>query len=140
MFPWCKVVHWNSASWKYWCFKYVVDKTPSSNCNLQGVSEWTDISKSALRSGSINNFIDLWYLVALGGLGICVSSNSCQKNDMGWPQQPPTEKMLKFNMIFQDSTPKHFFSKHRNEAEFKCLNNSEVLSSDFPVLKHLQPQ
>jgi hypothetical protein len=73
--------------------------------------------------------------VASGGLGICVSSNSCQKNDIGWPQQPPTEKMLKFNMIFHDPTPKNFFSKHINKAEFKCLDDSEVLSSDFSVLK-----
>ena len=73
--------------------------------------------------------------MASGGFGICVSSNSCQKNDMGWPQQPPTEKMLKFNMIFQDSTPKNFFSKHKNKTEFKCLDDFEVLSSDFSGLK-----
>ena len=30
---------------------------------------------------------------------------------------------------------KTFFSKHKNEAEFKCLDDSEVLSSDFPGLK-----
>ena len=28
-----------------------------------------------------------------------------------------------------------FFSKHKNKAEFKCQNDSEVLSSDFPGLK-----
>ena len=62
---------------------------------LQGVSVWTDISKSALRSGSINNFIELWCLVASRGLGICVSSKSFQKNNIGWPQQPLTENVLK---------------------------------------------
>ena len=36
--------------------------------------------------------------------------------------------------IFHDST-KHFFSKHQNKAEFKDLDHSEVLSSDFPVLR-----
>ena len=41
----------------------------------------------------INNFIDLWCLVALGGLYICVSLTSFQKNDKGWPQQPLTEKV-----------------------------------------------
>ena len=140
MFPWCKVVHWNSASWKYWCFKYVVDKTPSSNCNLQGVSEWTDISKSALRSGSINNFIELWCLVTSGGLGICVSSNSCQKNDIGWPQEPLTEKMLKFNMVLHDSTPKHFFQN----IEIKLYSNAWITLKFsvmiFQYLKYLQPQ
>ena len=60
---------------------------------------------------------------------------SFQKNYIGWPQQPPTEKMLKFNMIFHDSTPKNIFSKHENKAEFKCLDDFEVLSSDFPGLK-----
>ena len=44
-------------------------------CNMcftvvQGVSEGTDISKSALRSRQINNFIELWFLVASGSLGI----------------------------------------------------------------------
>ena len=73
--------------------------------------------------------------MASGGLEICVSSTSFQKNDIGWPQQPPTEKVLKFNMIFHDSTQKRFFSKHKNKAEFKCLDDSEVLSSDFPGLK-----
>ena len=70
-----------------------------------------------------------------GGLDICVSSTSFQKNDISWPQQPLTEKVQKFNMIFHDSTQKRFFSEHKNEVEFKCLDDSEVLSSDFPGLK-----
>ena len=74
-------------------------------------------------------------MVASGGLDICISSTSFQKNDIGWPQQPPTEKVLKFNLIFHDYTQKLFFSKHKNKAEFKCLDDSEVLSSDFPGLK-----
>jgi hypothetical protein len=89
----------------------------------------------ALRGRRINSFVELLSLVASGGLDICVSSTSFQKNDIGWPQQPPTEKMLKLNMIFHDSSPKNFFSKHKNKAEFKCLNDSEILSSDFPGLK-----
>ena len=83
----------------------------------------------------INNFIELWCVVASGGLKICVSSTSFQKNDTGWPQQPPTEKELKFNMKFQDSTQKMIFSKHKNKVEFKSLDDSEVLSSNFPGLK-----
>ena len=35
-------------------------------------------------------------------------------------------------MIFRDSTQKVFFSKHPNKAEFNDMNDSEVLSSDFP--------
>jgi hypothetical protein len=38
-------------------------------------------------------------------------------------------------MIFHDSTPKNFFSKHLNKAGFKCLDDSEVPSSYFPGLK-----
>ena len=74
--------------------------------------------------------------MALGGVDICVSSTSFQKNDIGWPQQPPTEKVLKFNMIFHDSTKKLFFPKHQNNAKFNTLDDSEVLSSDFSGLKN----
>ena len=42
------------------------------------------------------------------------------------PQQPLTEKVLKFNMIFHDSTKTLFVSKHQNKAEFKNLDDSEV--------------
>ena len=58
---------------------------------------------------------------------------SFQKSNIDWPQQPLTEKMRKFNMIFHDSAQKTFFSEHKNKAEFKCLD--EVPSSDFPGLK-----
>ena len=50
-------------------------------------------SKSALRGRRINNLKELWCLVASGGLEICVSSTSFQKNDIGCPQQPPTERV-----------------------------------------------
>ena len=90
-------------------------------------------SKLALRGRRINSFIELWCLVASGGLEICVSSISFQKNNICWPQQPQTERVLKFNIIFHDSTPKNFFLKHKNKAEFKCLGDSEVLSSDMSI-------
>ena len=56
-------------------------------------------------------FFDLWCLAASGGADICVSSTSSQKNDIGWPQQPLTEKVLKLNMIFHDPTPKKLYFK-----------------------------
>ena len=56
-------------------------------------SELTYVSTSALRGRGINNFIEAWFLVASGGVEICVSSNSFQKNDINWPQQPPTERL-----------------------------------------------
>ena len=63
------------------------------------------------------------------------SGFSFQKSDIGWPQQPLTEKVLKFNIIFHDSNIFLFFSKHQNKAEFKNLDDSKFLSSDFPDLR-----
>ena len=37
--------------------------------------------------------LEFWCLVASGGLHFCVSSTSFEKNDIGWPQQPLTEKV-----------------------------------------------
>ena len=70
-----------------------------------------------------------------GGYEIWFLSNSFQKSNIVWPQQLLTEKVLKFNMIFHDSTKKYFFSKHQNKAKFNTLDDSEVLSSDVPGLK-----
>ena len=38
-------------------------------------------------------------------------------------------------MIFHDPTKKLIFSKHQNKAEFKNLDDTEVLSGDFLGLK-----
>ena len=46
----------------------------------------------ALRGSRTVNFGELWCPVALGGLEFCVSSTSFQKSNIGWPQQPLTEK------------------------------------------------
>ena len=46
----------------------------------------------ALRDSRIENFNELLSLVASGGLEFCVSSTSFQKSNIGWPQQPLTEK------------------------------------------------
>jgi len=40
----------------------------------------------------------------------------------------------KFNLIFHDSSKKYLFSKHQNKAEFRNLNDSTIISSDFPGL------
>ena len=63
----------------------------------------------AMKGRRIINFIELWSIAGSGGLEICVSSTSFQINDNGWPQQPRTEKVLKFHMIFHDSTQKKTF-------------------------------
>ena len=52
----------------------------------------------ALRDRRTNIFFDLWCLAASGGADICVSSTNFQKeNDIGWPQQPPTERLSDIN-------------------------------------------
>jgi hypothetical protein len=38
-------------------------------------------------------------------------------------------------MIFHDSTKKYLISKHQNKAEFRNLDDSAVISSDFPGLR-----
>jgi hypothetical protein len=58
-----------------------------------------------------------------------------KKNNIGWPQQPLTERVLKFNITFHDSTKIFCFSKHQSKAKFKNLDDTEVLSSDFPGLR-----
>ena len=47
----------------------------------------------AITGRRIINLIELWSIAGLGGLEICVSTTSFQKNDIGWPQQPPTERV-----------------------------------------------
>ena len=74
-----------------------------------------------------------------------VYEDQFSKSSIGWPQQPPTEKVLKFNLIFHDSTveflpPKNIFSNQQNKVEFKNLDDYEVHSSDFQALEPLQPQ
>ena len=80
----------------------------------------------ALRGRNIENFDDSFLGAWSRGLPICVSSISIQKSSIDWPQQPLAEKMQKFNLIFHDSTPKKYVSKHQNKAEFKNLDDSKV--------------
>ena len=78
--------------------------------------------------------------MASGGKKICVSSTSFQKNYIGWPQQPLTEKVLKFKMIFQGSMQIFFFSKHQKKLNSRTgmtQKSSEVI---FQALEPLQPQ
>ena len=52
---------------------------------------WSKLNDS---EGQKNKYLfDFWCLVASGGLDICVSLTSFQKIDIGWPQQPPTERV-----------------------------------------------
>ena len=88
-----------------------------------------------MKGRRIINFNEPWSIAGSRGLEIWVSVISFWKSDKGWPQQPLREKVLKFNMIFHDSSKIILFSKHQNKAEFKHLDASEVPSCDFPGLR-----
>jgi hypothetical protein len=61
----------------------------------------------ALRDGRMENFDELWCLVALGGLDFCVSSTSFQKSNIDWPQQPLKGPLISVkNWIFDYSVHK----------------------------------
>ena len=47
----------------------------------------------ALRGRNIENFDDTSLTAWSRGLPICVSSITFQKSSIGWPQQPPTERV-----------------------------------------------
>ena len=53
-----------------------------------------------LRGAKINNFVELWCLVALGDVEICVPSKNFQKINIGWPQQPPIERVSDISRKF----------------------------------------
>ena len=90
----------------------------------------------ALKGRRINNFVELWCLVASRDLEIWVLSAGFHKSNIGWPQQPPTlKKLTKFNLVFQNSKKIYLFSKHQNKAELRNLDDSALISSDFPGLR-----
>jgi hypothetical protein len=80
-----------------------------------------------LKAIRIENFDELWCLGASGGLEFCVSSTSFQKSKIGWPHQPPTEKLLKFKLIFHDSTKKLLLSKHQNKLNSRTWMTLKVI-------------
>ena len=82
-------------------------------------------------------FFKLEGLVASGGLDSWVSSTCFQKSNIGWPQQPPTEKVLKFNMTFHDSTKKIFFFQN---TKINLNSWTWMTWKSSVVIFHLQPQ
>jgi hypothetical protein len=93
-----------------------------------------------LRDGRINIWLKCGCLVVSGGVEIWVSSICFQKSNSDWPQQPPTEKVLKFNKIFHDSIQKNYFQNIEiklNSNAWMTLKSSIVI---FQALKPLQSQ
>ena len=75
--------------------------------------------------------------MALRSLEVSVSSYSFEISNIGWPQQPLTEKVLNFKMMLYDS--KDFFSqsiKILNSRTWLTLNSIVVI---LQILKPLQP-
>ena len=75
-----------------------------------------------------------------GGFTIWVSSTSLQKSSIGWPQQPPTEKMLNSIWYFMILPRKTFFQNIKiklNSNAWITLRSPVVI---FQPLKPLQPQ
>ena len=70
------------------------------------------------------------------GWGIWVSSTRFKKSNIGWPQQPLTEKVLKFNIGFHDSVKNFFFSKHENRIIFalKLMNSRSRMTQKSSVV------
>ena len=94
----------------------------------------------AQRGRRVNDFVELWCLVASKDLDICVSSTSFQKSNIGWPQKPPTENstsvfMILSIFIFFQNTKLKYFSPQI--IEFKNQDDFEVLNSDFSGLRNL---
>ena len=68
----------------------------------------------------------------------CLPHQFSKKNYIGWPQQPPTEKMLRFNIMILPR--KYFFPNMKiklNSNAWITLRSSVVI---FQPLKPLQPQ
>ena len=71
---------------------------------------------------------------------LCFINQFSKKNDISWPQQPLTERVQKFNMIFHDSTQNFFFQNIKiklNSNAWMTLKSSVVV---FQALKLLQLQ
>ena len=110
---------------------------------IQGISFWNWLFKLALRDRRTKILFGLWCLAASGGADICVSSTSFQKNGIGWPQQPPTEKVPKLNLKFHDSTQNSFFQNIKikvNSNPWMTLKSSVVLFQAYKPPQPLWPQ
>ena len=94
----------------------------------------------ALRGRRINNLIRLWCLGASGGLHICVLSTSFQKSNIGWTQQPLTERVLKFIIMFSDYTPFFFLQNIKGRLNLRTWMTLKSSVMIFQALSPLQPQ
>ena len=131
----------------YVSISILVSSTARTKKCVQGVSCWSMQSKLALRGRRIKNFIELWCLVASEGLEICVSSTSFQKDDIGRPQQPPTERIsdISEKLDFWWSIPQkgtgigHLGARDDQTIRISRFFNEMRLSRSLRPLRLLRP-
>ena len=75
-----------------------------------------------------------------GGLDICVLSTSFQKSNISWTQQPLTERVLKFIIIFSDYTPFFFLQNIKGRLNLRTWMTLKSSVMIFQALSPLQPQ
>ena len=90
---------WNQKKIKIKWHEWECNTYDNSKTNLHDVSYWRLQSKLALTGRRIDDSSKLWCPVASGGSYILVSSTSFQKNDISWPQQPPTKRVSNISEI-----------------------------------------
>ena len=76
---------------------------------LQGISYWNGTYELALMDKDMQVKFGLKIVLECWGREFLGTTTIFQKNNISWPQHSPTEKVLNFNMIFHDSTPKKVF-------------------------------
>ena len=87
----------------------------------------------------INNVLELLCLEASGDCTFVFHQPVFKKSNIDWPQQPPKEKVLKFN-IFHNSNKKYFFQNIKIKLSFRTwmtLKSSVVI---FQTIEPQQPQ
>ena len=89
----------------------------------------------------VNNFIELWCLVASGGVEICVSLTSFQKNDITWPQQPLTERVsdISKRLDFWWSIPQKGTSIGHCYQVNDCSSKILLIKGGMYYLRHCHP-
>ena len=71
-------------------------------CILQGISHWTGHYELALTDRNMQVKSCLKVVLESWDYKFLIYILGFQKSNIGWPQQPLTEKVLIFNMIFYD--------------------------------------
>ena len=104
---------------------------------------WTEyyrMSNIEMVNIMVDNFMDIMCTINGWGYEILIFATSFQKSNIGWPQQPSTQKVQKFKIIFHDSTKNISFLNIKiklNSRTWMTLKSSVVI---FQTLELLQPQ